>query len=243
LNPFNALDHFHLVAAIKQRGFIGDQILFVGLDEGLFKLCQPETLPASMMSSSRRPSFSPSKMASRVRRLLPIISVTSSRPPEIVGTSRWLMMKRIEPASRSRTWVSSSVLNMPMMRLMVCGAGGVQRAENQMAGFAGVEHNLHRFAVADFADKNDFGRLPHGGAHAVLKTEKIAPQFPLAERGLDGREHKFNRIFQRDDVDVPGLVDFVQHGGHGGRLAHARAAGHKDDAVLFLDDLPESDPG
>ena len=119
------------------------------------------------------------------------------------------------------------------------GAGGVQRAENQMTGFAGVEHNLHRFAVADFADKNDFRRLPHGGAHAVVKIVKIKPQFPLAERGLDGGEQKFNRIFQREDMDIPGLVDFVQHGGDGGRLAHARAAGHKDEAGFFLDDLVE----
>ena len=33
----NALDHFRLVRAIDQRGFLGDQILFVGFDEGLFK--------------------------------------------------------------------------------------------------------------------------------------------------------------------------------------------------------------
>ena len=81
------------------------------------------------------------------------------------------------------------------------------------------------------------GSLPHGGAHAILKFVKIKPQFPLAERGLDGREHKFNRVLQRDNMDIPGLVDFVQHGGDGGGLAHARAAGHKDEAVLFLDDV------
>src|ERR1700719_3609409 len=108
-----------------------------------------------------------------------------------------------------------------------------------MTGFAGVEHNLHRFAVADFTDKNDFWRLPHGGAHASVKTVKIAPQFPLAERGLDGREHKFNRIFQREDVNISGLVDFVQYGSHCGRLAHTRTAGYKNYAVLFLDDLLE----
>ena len=115
----------------------------------------------------------------------------------------------------------------------------MQRAENQMTGFAGVEHNFHRFAVADFADKNDFWCLPHGGAHASVKTVKITPQFPLAERGLDRRKHKFNRIFQREDVDISGLVDFVQYGSHCGRLAHTRATGYKDDTVFFLDDLLE----
>ena len=117
------------------------------------------------------------------------------------------------------------------------GTGGVERGKYQMACFTGVEHNLRGFAVADFADKNDLGRLPHGGAHAILKLVKIKPQFPLAECGLVGREHKFNRILQRDNMDIPRLVDFVQHGGDGGGLAHARAAGHKDEAVLFPDDV------
>ena len=71
------------------------------------------------------------------------------------------------------------------------------------------------------------------------KGVEIAPQFALAERGLEMRMQKFNRVFQRDDMDFVGLVDFVQHGRQRGGLAAAGAAGHKNEAVLFLDDLAE----
>ena len=40
-------------------------------------------------------------------------------------------------------------------------------------------------------------------------------------------------------MDLVHLVDFVEHGGQRGRLAAARAAGHKNQPVLFLDDLAE----
>ena len=119
------------------------------------------------------------------------------------------------------------------------GADGVQGAVNRVAGFPGRERNLHGLAVADFADQDDLGGLSQGGAQAVGKGVEVAPQFALAERGLEMRMQKFNRVFQRDDMGLVGLVDFVQHGRQRGGLAAAGGAGHKNEAVLFLDDLPE----
>jgi hypothetical protein len=50
----------------------------------------------------------------------------------------------------------------------------------------------------------------------------------------------FNRVFQRDNVDGLGCVDFVQNGGQRGGFAGAGGAGDKHQAGFFLGDLLEN---
>ena len=42
------------------------------------------------------------------------------------------------------------------------GAGGVDGAEHQVAGLGGVNGRLEGFDVAQLADQDDVGVLPHG---------------------------------------------------------------------------------
>ena len=70
------------------------------------------------------------------------------------------------------------------------GVDGVQRAQDQMAGFRRAQGDFHRFLVAHFADENDLGRLAQRGAQAVGVAVEINAQFALVERRLlvlDGR--------------------------------------------------------
>ena len=52
----------------------------------------------------------------------------------------------------------------------LAGIDRVQGAQHQVAGFRGAQGDLHRVAVAHFADQNDLGRLAQGGAQAVGKS-------------------------------------------------------------------------
>src|SRR5580700_10526026 len=116
----------------------------------------------------------------------------------------------------------------------------MEGAQDKMASFTGIEGCFHGFAVSDFPHKNDFGRLAHGGAHACMEAEEVSPQLALAEGGFDGSVNKFDGVFESEDMYLAVLVDFVEHGSDGSRLAHSRTAGHKDDACGFLDDFVEN---
>ena len=116
----------------------------------------------------------------------------------------------------------------------LAGVNGVEGAHDQVAGFGGAEADFHRFAVAHFADQDDFGGLAQGGAQAGGKGAEIAAHFALVEGGFFLRMDKFHRVFQGDDVDGLGFVDLVEHGGQGGGFAGAGRAGDEDEAGFFL---------
>src|SRR5436190_5106910 len=47
----------------------------------------------------------------------------------------------------------------------------------------------------------------------------------------------FDRIFQRDDMNLLILIEFVEHGRKGSALAGPGSSGHEDDSVLLLYDV------
>ena len=120
------------------------------------------------------------------------------------------------------------------------GIDRVQGAEDQMAGFRGAQGDFHRVAIAHFADENDLGRLAQRGAQAVDVRIEINAQFTLVERRPIVRMNIFHRVFQSDDVEGLGCVDFVQNGGQCGGFAGAGGAGDKNQAGFFLRDELEN---
>ena len=59
------------------------------------------------------------------------------------------------------------------------GAGGVQRAEHQMAGLGGGHRHRDGFGIAHFADQNDVGILAHRGAHALGEGRHVRAELAL----------------------------------------------------------------
>ena len=57
----------------------------------------------------------------------------------------------------------------------LAGVDRVQRAQDEVAGFGSRERDLHRLAVANFAEQNHLRRLPQGGAQAGGEIGKILP--------------------------------------------------------------------
>jgi len=77
------------------------------------------------------------------------------------------------------------------------GAAGVKGAEDEMAGEGGLEESFGGFGIADFADENDFGVLPHEGAEAGGEGEA---GLRLYLRLTDAGNGDFDGVFERDDV-------------------------------------------
>src|SRR5581483_9511245 len=82
----------------------------------------------------------------------------------------------------------------------------VQRRENNVTGFGSGECDLHRFAVANFADENDFGRLAQGRTQTFGKIWEIPAELALIEDATMVRMHVLDRVLQGDDVKLLGAI-------------------------------------
>src|SRR3546814_11039543 len=67
----------------------------------------------------------------------------------------------------------------------------------------------------------------------------VAVHFALVDQALLRGVHEFDRILDREDVAVLGLVDVVDHRRQRGRLARAGRAGHQDQALRLVDQVLE----
>ena len=112
-----------------------------------------------------------------------------------------------------------------MMRLTVpCGPGGVQRAEDDVAGFGRGDGRFDRLQVAHFAHEDDVGVLPQGAADGLGEGRHVDADLALVDRALLVRVVELDRVFDRDDVVVERLVEVVDRRRQGGRLARTRWA-------------------
>src|ERR1700690_1839986 len=113
---------------------------------------------------------------------------------------------------------------------------GVNRGEDEVARKRGIDGDLRRFLVADFAD-HDFVRIvAQDGAKAARKRET----FLFVYRNLrDAADLVFDRVFDGDDF-VFVVLDFVDGGVKRGGLAGACGAGDEDHAVRFVNEAAKS---
>src|SRR5439155_2649201 len=101
----------------------------------------------------------------------------------------------------------------------------------EMAGLRGLDRDVSRFQIADFADHDDIGILAQERAERRGEGESgLLVYVDL----IDARELDFRRILGRRDVDA-GLVENVEAGVERHRLAAARRAGDEDHSIRALD--------
>ena len=105
------------------------------------------------------------------------------------------------------------------------GAGGVQRGEDDVAGFGRGDGRLDRLQVSHLADEDHVGVLSQGAANRLGETGHVNADFALVHRRLLVRVVELDRILDGDDVMVETLIDVIDHRGQGGRLAGARRPG------------------
>src|SRR5258705_8210382 len=119
------------------------------------------------------------------------------------------------------------------------GVNGVERRKNQVAGFGRFEGDFDGFAIAHFADKDDFGSLTECAAKRSRKRRRIAVEFALVNGRFFVAMEKFDGVFNGEDVEGFFLVHSVDDGGKSGGFAGAGGAGDEDDAVAQAGDFLE----
>src|SRR5882762_714851 len=120
------------------------------------------------------------------------------------------------------------------------GVNGVQRRENEMAGFRCFESNFDRFTVAHFAYQDDFRRLAQRGAKGERECWRVAVQFALMNGCFFVAMQKFDGIFDGENMEGLLHIHFVDYGGQRRGFAGAGWASYQDDSVLDVNDFFES---
>ncbi len=87
----------------------------------------------------------------------------------------------------------------------------MQRPKDQVAGLGGFEGNINGFAIAHFTDQQDVGIFPQTGLERVRKLTGVNTDLSLAHQRFLAVMHKFNRIFNRDNVLGVIFVDVINH--------------------------------
>ena len=114
------------------------------------------------------------------------------------------------------------------------GIGGVERADDQVAGLRSGNGELDGLEVAHFADHDDIGVFTERAAQRRAEGVGVGVDLALGDVAALGLEDVLDGVLERDDVVVPGAVDLLDQRGQRGGLARADGAGDEDEAVVVL---------
>ena len=89
------------------------------------------------------------------------------------------------------------------------GRVGVQRGQGQVAGLGDGEAGRDGLQVAQFADQDHVGVLAEGILERVGEALGVGPDFALVDDAGLVPVDELDRVFHRDDVTLPLLVDLV----------------------------------
>ena len=116
----------------------------------------------------------------------------------------------------------------------------VERAENKVTGGGRGQRELDRFEVAHFTDEQDVRIFTQRAAQSRGEGAGVHAHFAMLHQAVLASMHKFNRIFDRDDVIVPLQIRVIHHRRQRGRFAGAGRPGDEDEPLLqhrkFLQD-------
>ena len=118
------------------------------------------------------------------------------------------------------------------------GSGvGMQRCEDQVAGFCGDQRGFDGGKGAHFANQDDIGVFTEDGLQTIGVGTGILSHFALVDDALVGSVDVFDGVFQGDDVLRLGMIDLIQQAGQGGGLTGTGFAGDQDDALVKLGEV------
>ena len=117
------------------------------------------------------------------------------------------------------------------------GTGRMQGAENEVTGFGRRHGHGNRFRIAHFADEDHVRVFPQGRADAFRETRQVRVQFPLHDLAALALVHKFDRVFEADDIEISVPVDVVDHRRKCRGFARSGRARHEHHALVMITEL------
>ncbi len=101
----------------------------------------------------------------------------------------------------------------------------MQSGQYQVAGFGGMQSGLHRLLIAHLADQDHVRVLAQGVFEGGGEILGVTADFPLVDDRFAVLVEEFNGVLHGDDVHGALVVDVVDHGRQGRRLAGTGSAG------------------
>src|SRR5580658_6189665 len=111
---------------------------------------------------------------------------------------------------------------------------GVQRGQNQVAGFGSKNGGGDGFQVAHFADQDDVRVLTKCSAQRGGEGRGVHFHFALIDEAFFIAVQIFDRVFDGDDVLGAQRIDAVNHGGERGGFSGTGGAGGENQAALLF---------
>ena len=108
----------------------------------------------------------------------------------------------------------------------------MQRAEDEVTGFRGLDGDGHRLEVAHLADQHDVGVLAQRRAQRVAERRRVVVDLALVDDAALVFVNEFDRVLDGDDVIAALAVDVVDHRAERGRLAGTGRTGDEHEPLL-----------
>src|SRR5690606_9386227 len=108
------------------------------------------------------------------------------------------------------------------------GAAGMERGENEVARLRGREGERDRLEIAQLADADDVGIFAQGAPKGPGEGGGVTPDLALVDDAAFRVVDVFDRIFDREDVVAPLLVEDVDQCREGGGFSAAGRAGEQN---------------
>jgi hypothetical protein len=233
--------HFVFVRAKNNRGVIGDQIGFVSFEQGLIEAVPAECAPrfddflkSAILAFAVKQCLACAQTASHDFREQQAATTNLAHQPLADNVTQGIG----ETLTKHLFFVFSKHSENAVDRL--ARIDGVKGGKDEMTGLRRGHRDLHRHAIANFADQDHLRCLAQRGAKTGGEIGKIFAKLALMKDGAMVRMQKLNGIFERDNVNWFRVIYFVEHGGERGGFATASAAGDEDNAGPFLDDFAKN---
>src|SRR5437764_5734367 len=107
----------------------------------------------------------------------------------------------------------------------------VERRQNQMTSLGCFQGDFGSFVIAHFSDQDYLGRLSQRSAQSRRKVFRIVTDFSLIDCRVLVRVKIFDRIFDRDDMIVLCLVNYIDHRCERRALTGTRWSGNQNQSV------------
>ena len=117
---------------------------------------------------------------------------------------------------------------------------GVQRREHEVPGLGCGERGRDRLEVAHLADEDHVGVLAERRAQRLGERRRVLADLALVDDARPVVVQELDRVLDREDVLVPGVVDVVEQRGERRRLAGAGRAGDEHEAARLVRELVEA---
>ena len=115
----------------------------------------------------------------------------------------------------------------------------MQGSEHQVAGLGGRQRQADRFQVAQLAHQHHVRVLAQRRAQRIAERQCVRTDLALVDHALARFVHELDRILDRQDMAVQGVVHVIDHGGERGRLARSGRPGHQHQTARSRGEIRE----